>query len=682
MNLTLSEAKNRVEKLRKEIKKHDELYYIQSLPKISDKQYDDLRLELDRLEELYPNLRDTDSITQKVGAKIAKGFEKIVHTYPMLSLSNAFSKEDISDFLTRVYKYLNQEANNTIDFHCEPKIDGVSFSAHFKNGKMISGATRGDGKIGENITDNLKVIENFPIKINCDQELEVRGEVYMKKSDFLSLNEENKKNNKSIFANPRNAASGSLRQLNYKITSQRKLSYFVWGGKLEGVTTQKEMMDKFRCLGFNVNDNTVLLNNINGIMDYYDKMYLKRAELDYDIDGLVYKINELDLQERIGNISRSPRWAIAHKFPADYAETSVEDIFVQVGRTGSITPVAKLKPVNIGGVLVTKASLHNEEELIRKDIKIGDIVKIKRAGEVIPQIVEVKFNERNQRSIRDFIFPKKCPICGSAIEKFGDDVVKRCTGGIKCEAQFVEKLCHFVSKGAFNIEGLSKHSIVLFFHKRLIKSPADIFRLKDINEKLESKMQNWEGWGNQSVQNLFNSIEKSKIVSFNRFIYALGIRHIGEVTAELIANYFEDIDNLLTSISNAKGLEILEGINGIGGVIAKSFIEYFNDQYNIAVIKDILKYIEIQKISYAIHKEDSVFTRKSMIFTGTLKKYSRNEAIDIAKRMGAKIVSSISKNVDYVVYGENPGSKLKKANEMNINTISEAEFLKIIGDND
>ncbi len=682
MNLTLSEAKNRVEKLRKEIKKHDELYYIKSLPKISDKEYDDLRLELNRLEELYPNLRDLDSITQKVGARVAKGFKKVIHSYPMLSLANAFSSEDISDFLSRVYKYLNQELNNTIYFHCEPKIDGVSFSAHYKNGEMVSGATRGDGKIGEEITDNLKVIENFPINVDFDQEFEVRGEVYMKKSDFLLLNEENQKSNKAVFANPRNAASGSLRQLDYKVTSQRKLSYFVWGGKIGSAKTQKEVMDKFKSLGFNVNENIILLNNTKGIIDYYESMYLKRAELDYDIDGLVYKINELDFQERIGNISRSPRWAIAHKFPADYAETLVADIFVQVGRTGSITPVAKLKPVNIGGVLVTKASLHNEEEIIRKDIKIGDIVKIKRAGEVIPQIVEVKFSERNSSFVRDFVFPKKCPICDSAIEKFGDDVVKRCTGGIKCEAQFVERLCHFVSKGAFNIEGLSKQSIILFSQRGLIKSPADIFRLKDINEKLESQIEDWEGWGNQSAQNLFNSIDKSKIIPFNRFIYALGIRHFGEVTAELIANYFEGIDNLLIFASNIKKLEVLEEINGIGEVIAKSFIEYFNDQYNIAVIKDILKYIKIQKVNYIKPKEEGKFAGKNLIFTGTLKKYSRDEAIDIVKKMGAKIAATISKKVDYVVYGENPGSKLNKANKMNISTISEVEFLKIIGDND
>ena len=681
MNLTLSGAKNRIEKLIKEIKKHDELYYMKSLPIISDKEYDELRMELEKLELIYPEFKKIDSVTQNIGAKSAKGFKKVVHTYPMLSLSNAFNKEDITGFLIRIGKHVDQKYINKIEFYCEPKIDGVSFSAHFKNGKMVSGATRGDGKVGEDITNNLKVIKNFPLEVDFYEEFEVRGEVYMTKSDFLILNEENEMNNKSIFANPRNAASGSLRQLDYNITNQRKLSYFVWGGRISGLKTQKEMMEKFGSLGFIINNNTCLANNLESMMDYYDAMYSKRAELNYDIDGLVYKVNILNLQERIGNISRAPRWAIAHKFPADYAETLVEDIFVQVGRTGAITPVARLKPVNIGGVLVTKASLHNKEEILRKNIKIGDTVKIKRAGDVIPQVVEVKFDKRDA-FVKDFIFPKRCPVCNSEIEKLGDDIVKRCIGGMKCEAQVIERLCHFISKSAFNIEGLSKQSMLLFFNKGLIKSPVDIFTLEEINNNLENPIQNWEGWGDQSVDNLFKSIEKSKKINLNRFVYALGIRYIGEVTAELIADYFKNIDSLLQFISKANGLEILKEVKGIGGITAKSFMEYFKDQYNIAIINNILKYIEVQIFENLTEKSNTLLTDKNIVFTGTLEKYSRNEAGDIVKKMGAKIYTAISNRIDYVIYGKNPGSKLNKASQIDINTISEDEFLKMIKNND
>ena len=681
MNFTLSEAKNRIEKLIREIKKHDELYYTKSLPIISDKEYDELRIELERLESVYPELRKIDSVTQNIGVKSAKGFKKVVHTYPMLSLSNAFNKEDITDFLIRIGKYIDEKITHKVEFYCEPKIDGVSFAAHFKNGKMVFGATRGDGKIGEDITNNLKVIKNFPLEVDFDEEFEVRGEVYMTKSDFLTLNEENEIKNKSIFANPRNAASGSLRQLDYNITSQRKLSYFVWGGRISGLKTQKEMMEKFGSLGFIVNNNTCLADNLESIIGYFDAMYLKRADLDYDIDGLVYKVNMFQLQEKIGNISRAPRWAIAHKFPADYAETLVEDIFVQVGRTGAITPVAKLKPINIGGVLVTKASLHNEEEILRKDIKIGDTVKIKRAGDVIPQVVEVRFDKRNS-SIKDFYFPERCPVCDSEIKKLGDDVVKRCIGGMKCKAQVIERLCHFISKSAFNIEGLSKKSMQLFFNKGLIKSPVDIFKLEEVNNNLENPIQDWEGWGDQSVDNLFESIEKSKKINLDRFIYALGIRYIGEVTAELIAGYFKNIDNLLQFISKANGFEILKEVKGIGETTAKSFMEYFKDQYNIMIINNILRYIEVPIFQDLTKKSNTVLTDKNIVFTGTLEKYSRDEVGDIVKKMGAKVYTAISNRIDYVVYGKNPSSKLNKANKININTISEDEFLKIIKDND
>ena len=675
MNISLSEIRKKAELLRNEIKKHDKLYYIKSLPIITDQQYDELRHELENLESLYSELRHKKSVTQTVGTKVAKGFAKIKHTYPMLSLSNAFSKEDILDFLTRIKKLINLDVEEKLELHCEPKIDGVSFSAHFKDGKLNFAVTRGDGAIGEDITNNVKVIENFPMQVVFKEEFEVRGEVYMTKTDFIILNEENNKNNKAIFANPRNAASGSLRQLDAQITKSRGLSYFVWGGRISGVNNQKDMMKKFSSLGFAVNDNIVVLDDLENIISYYDEMNIKRATLDYDIDGLVYKVNSFELQVRMGNISRAPRWAIAHKFPAEYAETYVEDIFVQVGRTGAITPVAKLKPVNIGGVFVTRASLHNEEEILRKDIRIGDAVKIKRAGDVIPQVVEVKFEKRHSE-VKSFVFPEECPICQSIIESFGDDVVKRCTGGMKCEAQIIEKLCHFISKNAFDIVGLSKQSILQFYNKGLIKLPADIFRLVNINQ--EQSIKKWEGWGEQSVDNLFSSIEKSKKIKMDKFIYSLGIRHVGRVTAEIIANYFKDVDNIIELVLKEDAVEILKAVNGVGEVIAISVIEYFKDPYNIQIIKDILNFIDVQQVIIVQNELNSQLNGKNMIFTGVLEKYSRDEAQNIAKKLGAKILSSISKKTDYVVYGKNPGSKLNKAIGMNINTISEKEFLDMV----
>lgn len=680
MNISLSEIRKKAELLRNEIKKHDKLYYIKSLPIITDQQYDELRHELENLESLYSELRHKKSVTQTVGTKVAKGFAKIKHTYPMLSLSNAFSKEDILDFLTRIKKLINLGLDKKLKLHCEPKIDGVSFSAHFKDGKLNFAVTRGDGIIGEDITNNVKVIENFPIQIDYNEEFEVRGEVYMSKSDFIILNEENNKNNKAIFANPRNAASGSLRQLDFQITKSRGLSYFVWGGKISSVKNQKEMMKKFSSLGFTVNDNIVVLDDLEDIINYYDEMYIKRATLDYDIDGLVYKVNSFELQEKMGNISRAPRWAIAHKFPAEHAETYVEDIFVQVGRTGSITPVAKLKPVNLGGVFVTRASLHNEEEILRKDIRVGDAVKIKRAGDVIPQVVEVKFEKRNSE-VKSFVFPEKCPVCQSAIENFGDDVVKRCTGGMRCEAQIIEKLCHFISKHAFDIVGLSKQFILQFYNKGLVKLPADIFRLVSINQNQKQSIKKWEGWGEQSVDNLFSSIEKSKKINMDRFIYSLGIRHVGVVTAEIIANYFKNVDSILELILKEDAVEILKAVNGVGEVIATSFIEYFKDPYNIQIVKDILNFIDVKQVIIVENELNSQLDGKNVIFTGVLEKYSRDEAQNIAKKLGAKILSSISKKTDYVVYGKNPGSKLNKAMEMNINTISEEEFLDIVEGN-
>ncbi|WPX96794.1 NAD-dependent DNA ligase LigA [Candidatus Bandiella euplotis] len=656
--MDILEIQNKVQKLKNEIKKHDELYYIKSAPVITDQQYDELKQELQKLEELYPQL----SSVQTVGGGVAKGFRKIKHTYPMLSLSNAFTADEVADFLLRVRRLTTEN----VELYCEPKIDGLSFAARYKDGELKVAATRGDGEVGEDITKNILTLPDFPLNVPTREEFEVRGEVYMGKQDFLVLNGMCAAQNKALFANPRNAASGSLRQLDPNVTKERRLSYFVWGGRISGIGTQSEMMSRFKSLGFLVNVNTQICSQQEEIMEYYEVMYKKRAELNYDIDGLVYKVNSIKLQEAMGSISRAPRWALAHKFPAEHAQTEVEDIFVQVGRTGAITPVAKLKPVNLGGVLVTRASLHNEDEILRKDIRIGDVVSIKRSGDVIPQVVQVHAEQR-KNNVREFNFPQNCPVCGSLIEGIDGDVVKRCTGGIRCEAQVIERICHFVSKEAFDIVGLSRQSITQFHAELLVESPCDIFRLQShVLEKLD-------GWGEQSAENLMEAIEKAKNIELHRFIYALGIRHVGVVTAEIIADYFKEIGNLMVCNS----VETLETIDGIGPVIARSLHEFSQDSYNQQLVKNLLQYVNIRHTKTQATIESELYG-KVMVFTGTLSKYSRDDAQDIAKKFGAKVTSSISKNTDIVVVGANPGSKLQKAQGLGVKTMTEDEFEEVV----
>ena len=674
MTADLSKIEERIKWLRNRIKKHDKLYYIKSTPIITDQAYDQLRQELEKLEESYPEFQTKDSVSQTVGSKATRGFAKIKHSYPMLSLSNAFSDKDVEDFIVRIKKLADMKDGDEIELHCEPKIDGVSFAAHYKDGHLKFAMTRGDGMIGEDITKNVMTLANFPLTVNAEKDFDVRGEVYMNKNDFIALNEEYSSQNKRTFANPRNAASGSLRQLDYKITQQRKLKYFVWGGRFPDITTQSSMMDKFRSLGFIVNTNTAVHGKLEGILQYYKTMYQKKAELEYDIDGIVYKVNDIALQNTMGNISRAPRWAIAYKFPAEYATTKVEDIFVQIGRTGAITPVAQLKPVNIGGVLVTKASLHNEDEIAKKDIRIGDIVTIKRAGDVIPQIAEVDFNKRTDNT-KKFIFPTHCPVCNSEIKGIGEDVVKRCTGGVKCKAQCIEKLCHFISKDAFNIVGLSKQSILQFYDEGLVKSPADIFRLQSID--MQNVLKKLEGWGEQSVKNLIITIEEAKTIELHRFIYSLGIRHVGIVTAEIIASYFQSIENLLSRISNNNLIEELEVVHGIGKIIAHSFQEFFADAYNVKLVQDILSHVKIKYIEFTKDIKSALYG-KTMLFTGKLDTYTREEAHNIAKRLGAKVTSTVSKNTDIVVVGSDPGAKLKQAEKFGVNVITEKQFKNII----
>lgn len=505
------------------------------------------------------------------------------------------------------------------------------------------------------------------------------GEVYIKKSAFFKLNEQLSKEDKATFANPRNFASGSLRQLDPQVTKGRNLSYFVWGGRLNGVTTQKDMMDKFKDLGFIVNENSLTLNNVDDIMGYYQKMYEARKDLDYDIDGLVYKVNVIEVQNKLGNITKAPRWAVAHKFPAAVAITTIEKISVQVGRTGAITPVAHLKPVNIGGVLVTKASLHNEEEMKRKDVRIGDVVLIKRAGDVIPQIIEVDYSKRVNDTPR-FIFPKVCPVCQSAIKTEDDEVVKRCSGGMKCKAQVIEIMCHFVSKDAFNIEGLSLKKITYLYNVGIIKLPVDIFRLQEADEDLAKKIINFDGWGELSYQNLLHAIEKAKDIEFARFIYALGIRHVGLVSAELLAKHFGNVKDFLFLSQKESNDSDLLGIKGIGPKTAESVVNFLLDEDNVFLVKEVVKYVRVkEQRNYQI--KQSLLKDKTVVFTGVLQKFTRSEVKELAKNMGAKVNSTISKKTDYLVVGKESGNKLTKAQNLGIKLINEEEFEKMISMN-
>lgn len=665
----------RIAELRKEIEKHNKLYYEDDAPKISDAKYDALKRELEELEKKHSSQQDMFSPTQTVGYAPSGKFKKVTHQRPMLSLDNAFEVDDVIDFTDRIHKYLKLDNSQIIEFICEPKIDGLSFSAVFKNGKLFSAATRGDGQVGEDITENIKTVIDFPTSVSLKDEFEVRGEVYINKLEFLELNKRREANGEALFANPRNAAAGSLRQLDASITKERGLRYFIWGGYIPQAKHQKDFHEKFKSLGFSTNPLVRTAESVEDLMSYYKMISEARADLQYDIDGVVYKVNEIALQERLSDVGRAPRWAIAHKFPAEKAITKINDIIVQVGRTGALTPVAILEPIGVGGVLVSRATLHNEDEIRRKDFRIGDTVTIQRAGDVIPQVLEVDLAKRPQGTT-EYHLPLNCPVCGSPTERDEDKAIRRCTGGMKCEAQIIEKLKHFVSKGAFNIDGLGEKQIEEFHEKHLIKTPADIFRLQEKNNNLDLKIQSWEGWGEKSTSNLFNSIERAKAITFDRFIYSLGIRYIGEVNSKLLAKHFVRLENLLDLRNDLLSKEALLNIEGIGEVVADSIIHFLAEPFNLLIISELLKYVEIRE--YKLDVVSSPITGKNVIFTGTLTAFTREEAKDKAEKLGAKVVSSVTSKTDYVIAGSDAGSKLKKANELGIKVLTENEWINLI----
>ncbi len=694
-------AKKRYDSLTDTIRHHDKLYYQQNAPQITDAEYDKLRRELENLEHIFPELKTDNSPSQTVGAAPGKLFAKVKHSVPMLSLQNAFSIADMLDFDSKIKRFLGFDNNTTIEYMAEPKIDGLSFSARYENGKLVQGATRGDGYVGEDITANLYTIKTLPKQLpkNAPSTLEIRGEIYMRKSDFLQLNQQQRLDKKPLFANPRNAAAGSLRQLNPEITAQRNLSYFVYGwGEIDYdnlPTSQLSILNWIADFGFTVNkfaqlcfikpnnpnmmDDLFTAANANAdmkadvgisIAEYYHKLEQQRAILDYDIDGVVVKVNNLKLQQRLGHVARAPRWAIALKFPAQKATTKLEKIEIQVGRTGALTPVAHLTPVNIGGVLVTRASLHNEDEIKRKDIREGDIVILQRAGDVIPQVVSVLTDKRPSDS-KPFIFPQTCPVCGANTAKEEGEAIWRCTGGLTCKAQAVERIKHFVSRDAMDIDGFGAKQVEAFWEDKLITSPVDIFHL---HEKIDLII-NREGWGVTSANNLITAIDKARNISLERFIYALGIRHIGQMNAKILAKSYVSYENWQDAMRQPDAIEQLTAINNFGSKVAHSVVSFFQEQHNIELLDNLVPELNIE--DYKAQNTTTALSGKTIVFTGTLEHMTRSEAKSLAETMGAKVASTVSQNTDYVVVGASAGAKAKKAAELGIKMISEEEWLQL-----
>lgn len=774
--LSAEEAAAELERLGAEIKRHDALYYRQDAPEISDAAYDALRTRLLAIEGRFPHLVRDDSPSKRVGAAPVEAFGKIRHDVPMLSLSNAFEDGDVADFEQRVRRFLNLPGDADVAISAEPKIDGLSISIRYELGKLTQAATRGDGAEGEDVTRNVMTIRDIPHTLkgkSLPERIDVRGEIYLGHEDFRALNASQEKAGEKVFANPRNAAAGSLRQLDSRITASRPLRFFAYSwGDVSALPshTQSGVVQAFKSWGLPTNPLMKTCHSASELLAYYRKIGEDRADLGYDIDGVVYKVERLDYQQRLGFISRSPRWAIAHKFPAEQATTELEAIEIQVGRTGALTPVAKLKPVTVGGVVVSNATLHNEDEIARKDIRVGDTVVVQRAGDVIPQVVEVVMDKR-PHGATPYRFPMICPVCGSAAvrdeDESGEDVVRRCTGGLTCAAQAKERLRHFVSRNAFDIEGLGEERITMFFDEGLIKRPADIFTLAARDKTSNRPLAEREGFGKRSVEKLFQAIETRREIALDRFLFALGIRHVGETTAkalatvfgtfeafrqavavasqqapgpdylklvrlkglgpksaetlmhyatargeqggdlfahrpngfaalvsavkglraasgDVLAAHFASVEDCLDTARRAAGqlpgeeYRAFAGLNDIGPVAADALIAFFNEPHNRDAVDDLLGQVDVQPFERP-RAVSSPVTGKTVVFTGTLAKLSRNEAKAQAERLGAKVAGSVSKKTDYVIAGADAGSKLDKARELGVAVLTEDEWLDLIG---
>lgn len=669
----------------KEIKLHDQRYYQLDMPSVSDADYDSLRKKLDVLEFQYPELVTKDSPSQKVGAAPSKGFAKVTHSVAMLSLSNVFSDDDVSNFIERVRKFLGLAKDVDLDIYAEPKIDGLGCSIRYEKGTLVQAATRGDGAVGEDVTANVRTIKDIPHTLpdGAPDVLEVRGEIYMKKAAFGALNEARAAAGEQVFANPRNAAAGSLRQLDPAITATRPLGFFAYAlGEHSAAlaSTQGGIRDQLQEYGFSVTSCAVE-HQQQKLLDYYNSILEQRADLDYDIDGVVYKVDRLDYQKTLGFVARAPRWATAHKFPAEQAITRLNKISIQVGRTGALTPVAQLEPITVGGVVVSRATLHNEDELRRKDVRAGDMVVIQRAGDVIPQIVKPLIDKRTGDET-EFVFPDVCPECGSHAVREEGEVVRRCTGGLICPSQMVERLKHFVSRDAFDIEGMGDKVIRQLHDAGLVLSPVDIFRLEDINKASETPLEQWDGWGGLSVENLFAAIRAKRTIPLNRFIYALGIRHVGQATAKRLAGAYGSFEAwraamLAAQDHEAQAYEDLLAIEDVGAVVAEEIIQFFAEAHNQDLLAQLDAVLMIEDFILP-PQSDSAVAGKTVVFTGTLNIMTRQAAKAQAEELGAKVSGSVSKKTDYVVAGSDAGSKLKKANALGVTVLSEQEWIDLI----
>ena len=710
--LTSAEALKELERLASEIAEHDRRYHGEDAPTISDAEYDALRRRNDAIEARFPKLIRPDSPSHRVGAKPSEKFAKVVHARPMLSLDNAFSDEDVHDFAVRVRRFLGLKENDPLAITAEPKIDGLSASLRYEDGILVQGATRGDGNEGEDITANLRTIRDIPLRLHgkAPKVFEVRGEVYMSHKEFAALNKRQEKESKQVYANPRNSAAGSVRQLDPSITASRALNFFAyaWGeASSMPAKTQWDMLETFKAWGFRINPLIRRCHTVEDVLKFYRDIESKRASLGYDIDGVVYKVDRLDLQERLGFVSRSPRWAVAHKFAAEQAETVLEDIDIQVGRTGKLAPVAKLKPVTVGGVVVQNATLHNEDEIARKDVRIGDTVVVQRAGDVIPQIVRV-IPEKRPRGTKPYSFPEKCPACGSHAvreidEKTGrQDVDRRCTGGLICPAQAVERLRHFVGRDAFDIEGMGGVYIETLHDSGLLKEPADIFalarkqdelgrvlserreelsagrRAKEGKETVKKKSRRDDDGEGKLVENLVASIERRRKIPLDRFINALGIRHVGDTTAKLLARTYRSLDDFIATMQGQNAVEELDSIEGIGPTVAEAIRDFFEEKHNREALRRLLKEVEVTDAP-AVQIKGSPVAGKTVVFTGTLEKMTRPEAKARAESLGAKVSGSVSKKTDIVVAGPGAGSKLTDAQKFGVKVIDEDAWLKLIG---
>jgi DNA ligase (NAD+) len=683
--------------LARDIARHDRLYHSKDQPEITDAEYDALVARNRAIEAQFPHLIRSDSPSRRVGAPVAEGFAKSRHGEPMLSLDNVFSPEEFSDFCKRIRRFLGLSETEGLAFVGEPKIDGLSINLLYENGAFIKGATRGDGAEGEDVTANLLTIPSLPrhLKPPFPASIEIRGEVFMEKADFLAFRATQEAAAEArearraageklgdavvIPANPRNAAAGAVRQLDARITATRplKLLAYAMGAASEApAETHHEFLDALRRWGFAVNPLSRRLDSEDAAEHFQAEIGAGRAALPYDIDGVVYKLDRIDWQRRLGFVGRAPRWAVAWKFPAEQAVTKLLEIEIQVGRTGALTPRAVMEPVNVGGVVVRHATLHNEDEISRKDVRIGDTVMLQRAGDVIPQILSVVL-EKRPADAQPYAFPLNCPACGSHAIRDGEDVVRRCTGGLTCPAQTTERLRHFVSRRAMDIEGLGEENIQFLFDAGLIKSPADIFRLHQKRETLAG----FEGWGERKISKLLEAIEARRSVALERFIFALGIRRIGEQNAKLLARHYHSLEAwraamIAAYIIGSEAREELGSIQGIGPAIAEELVEFFAEPRNLSALDDLAGEVSPLPVEEA-SAEDSPFAGKTMVFTGTLEKMTRDEAEALAERLGAKVTKSVSKKTDFVVVGADAGSKAAKAAELGVKTLTEAEWVEM-----